>query len=108
MGEAGAKVVYLEERSEDGADDVEWLARVGAEGWVVLTKDQAIRRTRAERDALLNARVRAFFLTSGNLTGEEMATILTGQLSAMTAFARSTAPPFLATVTRAGIRLLPR
>jgi predicted nuclease of predicted toxin-antitoxin system len=102
----GADVVYLEDEYADNASDEEWLAEVGAKGFVVITKDKQIRTRLVERQALLNGKVRAFFLTSGNLTGMEMAEILTSQLSAMTKLARSSPPPFLATVTRSEVRLL--
>lgn len=102
----GAAVVYLEDEHSDDASDEAWLEDVGAKGYVVLTKDKQIRLNLAERDALVRANVRAFFLTSGNLTGTEMAEILTRQLPAMAALARVTPPPFLATVTRSELRLL--
>jgi predicted nuclease of predicted toxin-antitoxin system len=103
---AGADVVYLEDEHSDDASDADWLADVGARGYVVITKDKQIRLNLTEREALLRANVRAFFLTSGNLTGAEMAEILTTQLPRMTKLARATAPPFLATVTRTEVRLL--
>jgi hypothetical protein len=74
------------------ASDETWLEDVGAKGYIVLTKDKQIRLNVAERGALVRANVRAFFLTSGNLTGAEMAEILTTQLSAMTRMARSSPP----------------
>lgn len=106
LRDAGAVVVYLEDEHSDDASDQAWLEDVGAKGYVVLTKDKKIRQNQAERATLVRARVRAFFLTSGNLTGAEMAEILTSQLPAMTALAHATPPPFLATVTRSELRLL--
>ncbi len=52
--------------------DVVWLAEAGRRGWGVLSKDPAIRRTEHERQALVDAKVRAFFLARQDLTGEEM------------------------------------
>lgn len=85
---AGADVVYLEDEHEHDTSDAHWLATAGKNGYVVITKDKQIRRRLAEREALLAANVRAFFLTSGNLTGAEMTTILTTHLTAMTLLAR--------------------
>jgi PIN like domain len=62
--------VYGERRAQRLADEV-WLRDVGARGWVVLTKDDAIRRRPAERDALIDAGVRVFCLTTAQLRGEE-------------------------------------
>ena len=56
-----------------GSSDETWLRDVGARGWVVLMKDDAIRRRPAERDALLDGGVRAFCLTNAQLRGEEQA-----------------------------------
>ncbi len=58
--------VYGEERAQTVSDD-EWLAFAGARGWVVLMKDDAIRRRPAEIEALRVAGVRAFCLTNANL-----------------------------------------
>jgi PIN like domain len=48
-------------------EDVRWLADAGRNDWIVLMKDDAIRRRPAERDALTEARVRAFCLTNAQL-----------------------------------------
>lgn len=53
--------------ADETIPDVDWLARAGREGWVVLMKDERIRYRPAERAALVDHRVRAFRLTSGNL-----------------------------------------
>lgn len=59
---------------EDAAqllDDEVWLRDAGRNNWVVLTKDDAIRRRPAERDALIDAAARVFCLTNRNLRGAE-------------------------------------
>ncbi len=62
--------VYGERRAQRLADEV-WLRDAGENDWIVLTKDDAIRRRPAERDALTEAEVRAFCLTSAQLRGAE-------------------------------------
>lgn len=62
--------VYGEKRAQRLADEV-WLRDAGENNWIVLTKDDAIRRRPAERDALTEAGVRAFSLTSAQLRGAE-------------------------------------
>jgi aryl-alcohol dehydrogenase-like predicted oxidoreductase len=62
--------VYGEKRAQRLADEV-WLRDAGENSWIVLTKDDAIRRRPAERDALTEAEVRAFCLTSAQLRGAE-------------------------------------
>lgn len=48
-----------------------WLDDAGKNDWIVLTKDDAIRRRPAERDALIEAKVRVFCLTSARLRGQD-------------------------------------
>jgi uncharacterized protein with PIN domain len=62
--------VYGEKRAQLLADEV-WLRDAGKNDWIVLTKDDAIRRRPAERDALTEAAVRVFCLTNRNLRGAE-------------------------------------
>jgi PIN like domain len=59
------------EREARRMTDERWLADAGANDWVVLMKDEAIRRRPAERDALIAAQVRAFCLTNANLRANE-------------------------------------
>jgi hypothetical protein len=69
----GHQVVAGDEAFLQTATDVEWLPVVGQKGWVMLTKDRAIRTNRLEREALISNSVAAFMLTSGHLPGDEMA-----------------------------------
>ncbi len=62
--------VYGEQEAQQLRDEV-WLRDAGKHGWVVLTKDDAIRRRPAEREALVQAGVRVFCLTTAQLRGEE-------------------------------------
>lgn len=62
--------IYGEERAQLLADEV-WLRDAGKNDWIVLTKDDAIRRRPAERDALTEASVRVFCLTNRNMRGAE-------------------------------------
>ncbi|MBL8754892.1 MAG: hypothetical protein JNK15_16425 [Planctomycetes bacterium] len=61
----GVRVELLHEHFDTATQDPEWLASVGSRGWVVLTKDQRIRRRRVEIQALLSARVAAFVPPAG-------------------------------------------
>jgi hypothetical protein len=62
--------VYGEKRAQLLADEV-WLRDAGENDWIVLTKDDAIRRRPAERDALTEAAVRVFCLTNRSMRGTE-------------------------------------
>lgn len=91
----------------EGTPDQEWLADVGRRGWVVITKDQRIRRRQAEFRALLAANVAAFVLTSGNLTGGAMGQAFVHAYARMQKLLRDYELPFVAAVDVAGnVRLL--
>jgi hypothetical protein len=60
--------------------DETWLFDAGRRGWVVLMKDDAIRRRPAEREALVAAGVRAFCLTNAQLRGADQARRLVANL----------------------------
>lgn len=64
--------VYGEGRAQR-VSDAAWLKRAGRQGWVVLTKDDAIRRRPAEMQAFVAAGVRVFCLTTASLRAEEQA-----------------------------------
>jgi PIN like domain len=71
--------IYGDKRGQ-GLEDERWLTDAGRNGWVVLMKDNAIRRRPAERDALVAARVRAFCLTKAHLRGGEQTARFVGNL----------------------------
>ena len=87
-----------------GTQDVEWLPKVGARRWVLITKDKQIRRREIELRALRQAGVRAFVLTAGGLTGRDQARVLQSALPAMIRLLRRRATAFVARIT-AGSRV---
>jgi len=64
--------VYGEQTAQE-TDDATWLALAGERGWVVLCKDDRIRRRPAELQALTDGKVRLFCLTNAQLTFAEQA-----------------------------------
>ncbi len=99
---AGAEVRIHSDHFAAAAPDAEWLIEVGRQGWIVLTKDSKIRYRTIERMALINARVGAFVLVSGNLSGLAMADVFVKALPAMRKFVAKNPPPFIARVYRDG------
>lgn len=71
--------VYGEQVAQE-LDDERWLADAGEHDWVVLMKDDAIRRRPAERDALSEAKVRAFCLTNAQLRASEQSARFVGNI----------------------------
>jgi hypothetical protein len=56
---------------EERISDEVWLERAGREGWLVLTKDAAIRRRPAEIAAVRTHGVRVVCVTTAGLTGPQ-------------------------------------
>lgn len=102
----GAKVQRHREHFRGEAPDEEWLPAVGRRGWVVLTNDKSIRRNQLERDALIVAGVKAFVMTTGNLSGEEAATVWVRHLSKICNLSICKPAPFIAHVTRNSVRIM--
>jgi hypothetical protein len=85
-----------------GVRDVDWLPRVGASRWILLTKDKNIRRNQLEVDAILNSGVRAFVVTAAGLHRDELAKLV---LSAMPKIQRicQQRGPFIFNITASGV-----
>lgn len=109
LNEAGLKVEFHADHFADDAADEVWIAEVGRRGWIVLTKDKAIRRRDAELQAVVDAGVRMFTLSGGNMTGKEMEGVFVANRLKMGRFLKDHLPPFIARVSRSGIvRVYPR
>lgn len=99
---AGAKVeVHLDHFSGD-APDTEWLPEVGRRGWVLITKDQNIRRNPLERDAYRSAGVRGFIVTGKDMGGKELGELLVRCLAGMMRRTAGRKGPLLFTISRGG------
>jgi uncharacterized protein with PIN domain len=64
--------IYGEEAAQE-IEDTEWIKLAAQRDWIVLCKDDRIRRRPAERDALVTGKVRVFCLTNANLGFAEQA-----------------------------------
>jgi PIN like domain len=80
------------ERVAQELDDERWLADAGRHDWAVLIKDDAIRRRRAERDALAEAEVHAFCLTNAQLRTAEQSARFVGNIARIQRQSESPAP----------------
>jgi predicted nuclease of predicted toxin-antitoxin system len=99
---AGFQVEEHSAHFADDAPDSEWLAEAGRLGWVVLTKDKAVRRNALELAAILAGGVVCFSLGHGNLKAEQMAQAFVAARSRMEKTLRRYDPPMTASVTSTG------
>lgn len=99
---AGARVETHEDHFPRDCSDEEWIVRVSERGWVILTKDKAIRRRENEHEALQKAGAAAFILTSGDASGPEIAGAFISALPGMQRALQKYTRPLLATISRSG------
>jgi predicted nuclease of predicted toxin-antitoxin system len=104
LRDAGATVELHDDYFAQETADVDWIATVTQNGWVILTKDKYIRRRRNERDVVQSAKARIFTLRNGNMRGADMAAIFVAQLTRMEELA-TTEPPFVYLVDANGCEL---
>ena len=104
---AGEQVIAFHEKFVSGTKDEVWLREVGANGWVLLTKDSKIRYRRNEIQALLSSKGRSFVLVSSNLPGPEIAEIFVKALGGMKRLCGRQRAPFIGHVHKNGsVRLM--
>jgi hypothetical protein len=84
-------------------EDTQWVPDVGRRGWIILSKDRHLRSNPLEQMALLKSNTHAFLLTAADLTGPEMANAFVAALPDMVRMIEKFPPPFVATVTPAGV-----
>lgn len=99
--------VYGEETAQRLPDE-EWLRDAGERDWIVLMKDDAIRRRPAEREALMEGGVRAFCLTNAQLRGAEQAARFVENRHRILRQARQPGPYIYGVYERRIARLWPR
>lgn len=91
--------IYGEEEAQRLPDEV-WLRDAGENDWIVLTKDDAIRRRPAERDALTAAEVRVFCLTTLSFAAPSRPSASSATAIASCVWLGSPAPISTASMTR--------
>jgi hypothetical protein len=81
----------------EAADDIDWLPEVSRRNWIILSKDQF---NWLEREAITNAKGRAFLLIWGSLSGDEQVSIICGALRRILRILKTTPAPFIARIHR--------
>jgi len=102
LRQAGLTVVIHDELFPVDAPDVFWLEKCGQNNWVVLTKDKEIKKNPLERQALLQAGLADFFLSRGDLSGEENAQAILKGLKRIANLLASERRPFIARISPTG------
>lgn len=100
LRKAGHVVHAHDDHFQQTALDIEWLPVIGEKGWVLLTKDARIRKNSVEKNVLIQSNVAAFFLTSGNCTGEENLQIILKAMARIERTVKKINRPFIAIILR--------
>jgi hypothetical protein len=95
MQAAGANVEHAGIAFPHDTPDHVWLAECGRRGWLVLMRDQHVRRRPLELDSLTGARVGAFVITLGQATADDVAGCVVPLLAKMAQIGVSEPRPFL-------------
>jgi hypothetical protein len=85
---AGVAIRVHDELFPQGTEDVTWLREAGANGWIVITRDDRIRYNQLEKHAIIAAGLRFFSITSSSLTGDEAAILILSALDRMSRLCR--------------------
>ena len=91
-----------DDRLPPDAPDEEWIALVGAKGWVAVTKDRNVRYRAAELEAIRRHSARVIVIRMKNATGPDIAQLLVKGRRRIARFAAKTRPPFLAGIHGSG------
>lgn len=91
--------VYGDKRAQGVADET-WLRRAGREDWVVLTKDDKIRRRPTEMEAFRRAKVRVFCLTTAELKAQQQARRFVNNMNRICSVPESPVPTSMACTRR--------
>ena len=102
MREAGANAEHAGGAFPFGTQDEVWLTACGERGWIVLTRDQRIRRRVLEREAILRSRAAVFALTAGEATAAETTAVVMRLLVKFANTHVSEPKPFLYTFSLSG------
>jgi predicted nuclease of predicted toxin-antitoxin system len=110
LREIGVQVEVHDDHFPPDTEDSRWIAEVSGRGWAIVTKDRRIRYRPLERAAVVAAQARLFALTSGSVSGPEMARILVRHLRRMERIVVGEPPPFIARVSKSKVSVerLPR
>lgn len=100
---AGARVEVHIDHFPQNAPDTDWIPEVGRRGWVLITKDENIRRNPLERAAYEAAKLRGFIVTGKDMGGKDLAELLVRCLPGMVNRVAGRPGPLLFTISRGGI-----
>jgi PIN like domain len=101
----GFNVVHHDALFGQGTLDTEWIPSVAASGYVILTKDKAIRRESPERQAVIVSSAKLFTYPKGNYTVDDMELVFVQNQLDIGRMLHKIAAPLIASISRNGVVL---
>lgn len=98
----GAQVEAHVDHFDAAAPDIDWIPEVGRRGWVLITRDQNIRRNPLERFSYEAAALRGFVMTGQDMSGSDMSALLVKSLSGMVRRVAGRKGPLMFSISRGG------
>lgn len=103
LRQAGFSVRLHKDYFTSGTPDSTWLREVGRKNWLVVTRDQRIRKRRFERLSVDQASVGLFVICGKqDLSAQGIVDLFTKAKGKMLKFLEKHKPPFIANITGAG------
>ena len=99
---SGIRVEVHDDHLAIDSPDEDWIALVGQNGWIAITKDKNIRYRYAEIEAIKKNRARVIVIRAKNATGQEIGELLIKFAGRIQTFARRSSSPFVAGLDRMG------
>lgn len=99
---AGSTVELHDDHLAADAPDEDWIALVGRNAWLAITKDKNIRHRAAEIDAIKQFKAKVYVVRAKNATGADIANILAANRGKIQKFAKENRAPFVAGIDRSG------
>jgi PIN like domain len=96
--ELGYSVVTHDEVFPQDTKDIEWLSVVGKHRWPIISLDRNITTNLAEIQALITARVHAFFVNIRSPNGPKVAKSVVAAIPAIIQIVQREQPPLIATI----------
>lgn len=99
----GLRVECKTQHFAQDTPDTEWLPVVGKRGWIILSKDKNLKSNPLEVIGLLRANTHSFLLTSGSVTGQDMANAFIAAMNDIQGIVLSMPHPLVASVWQTGV-----
>jgi hypothetical protein len=100
LREAGIVVHAHDDHFPPASRDVEWLQRVAARGWIVLSADRDILRDRFELAAVMTSQAAMLCLLGGDAKTSDLARNFVNTYPKIAEFVAAHTPPYVAKVYR--------